>query len=128
MMKDRAERRWSDDDKRAVCQEALEGSIPVAKVATQHGLKKARLCYWLKDARYDPTLDGSSLHTTETGFVSVSVIEESALRPVMANTEPAAGKADPLCLEIRLAGGHHVHLSGPVNSALVTQILRELCT
>ncbi|KZL18398.1 Transposase [Pseudovibrio axinellae] len=121
-------RRWGDEDKRAVCQEALEGSLPVAQVAKRHGIRKARLYYWLKDPRYNPTLEGSSIATTGAGFVSVRIVEENMLSSAVVNAEQAEGDREPLCLENRLAGGHHVHLSGPVNSALVAQILRELCT
>ncbi|KZL05362.1 Transposase [Pseudovibrio axinellae] len=50
-------RRWSDDEKRAICREAVEGSDPVAHVAKRHGIRKARLYYWLKDPRFNPALE-----------------------------------------------------------------------
>ncbi len=58
-MKKSNERGWSDDDKRAVCREAVEGSSPVAHVAKRHGTNKARLYYWLKDPRFNPGLEGA---------------------------------------------------------------------
>ncbi len=53
-MKKSYERRWSDDDKRAVCREAVEGSSPVAHVSMRHDINKVRLYYWLKDPRFNP--------------------------------------------------------------------------
>lgn len=119
-------RRWCEEGKRAVCQEALEGSLPVAQVARRHGIRKARLYYWLKDPRYNPTLEGSSIATTGAGFVSVRVVEENMLSSAVVNAEQAEGDREPLCLEIQLAGGHHINLSGVISPALVGQILREL--
>ncbi|SDQ12748.1 transposase [Pseudovibrio sp. Tun.PSC04-5.I4] len=118
-MKDSEERRWSEADKRAVCQEALEGSLPISHVARQHGIRKARLYYWLKDRRFNSTLEGNSAYTSEPSFVPACVVEESVSKPVVVSAEQAVGNTGPVCLEIRLAGGHHINLSGRVSPDLI---------
>lgn len=82
-------RHWSEDEKRAVCREAVEGSDPVAQVAKRHGLKKGRLYYWLKDPRFNPGLEGATAVTPTAGFISVRVVEETEVVPVTVSTEPA---------------------------------------
>ncbi len=125
-MKKSEERRWSEEDKRAVCREAVEGTDPVAHVAKRHGIRKARLYYWLKDARYNPTLEGQPSPMNANGFVSLSVVEKSVSRSVAVHAEPTEEAAKPISLEISLAGGHQVFLSGGVSAEVIAQVLREL--
>ncbi|MGH0002584.1 transposase [Pseudovibrio ascidiaceicola] len=119
-------RRWSDEDKRAVCREAVEGSDPVAHVAKRHGIRKARLYYWLKDPRFNPTLEENAANPSQTGFIPVSVEDEDTSQPIAVNEKLAAGRLEPLRLGIRLAGGHEVFLSGAVSAEIIVQVLREL--
>ncbi len=126
MMTESQGRRWSDNEKRAVCLEAVEGSAPVAHVAKRHGIRKARLYYWLKDPRFNPALEEKAAEPTKAGFISVSVDAEEAPQPISVNSEGSSNQAEPLCLGIRLAGGHQVFLSGAVSVEVIAQVLREL--
>ena len=128
MMTESQGRRWSDDEKRTVCREAVEGSDPVAHVAKRHGIRKARLYYWLKDPRFNPTLEEQAAEPTNAGFISVSIEEKNTLPPIATSTETPQDTADPLCLGIRLAGGHQVFLSGAISAEVIAQVLRELRT
>ena len=125
-MKKSDERRWSDEDKRAVCREAVEGTDPVAHVAKRHGIRKARLYYWLKDTRFNPSLEEKAVEPTKAGFFSVSVEQENTPPPIAASAASAPDIADALCLGIRLAGGHQVFLSGAISTEVISQVLREL--
>lgn len=124
MMTESQGRRWSDDEKHAICREAVEGTDPVAHVAKRHGIRKARLYYWLKDPRFNPAFEEKVVEPTKAGFISVSV--EEAPQPIPANSEVSSNQAEQLCLGIRLAGGHQVFLSGAVSAEVIAQVLREL--
>jgi len=50
-MKGQKKRRWSDDEKRSICEQTLTPGISVAQVARRYSMNANLIFTWLRDAR-----------------------------------------------------------------------------
>ena len=112
----RARRRWSEEDKRRLVAETLGPGETVHGVARRRGVSASQLFAWRK--RYRPEIGRSAPAPRVPGFAAVAI----APPPV-----PTAGDATPSGLiEIELAGGDRVRISGAADPAVVVAALRSL--
>jgi transposase len=116
-----ARRRWSEEDKRRLVAETFGPGGTVHGVARRHGVSPSQLFAWRKLYRV-----GSEIERTVPalpsvpGFAAVEIAP--ATPPSVANVVPAPSGL----IEIELAGGNRVRLSGAVDPAVVAAALRAL--
>jgi transposase len=112
----RARRRWSEEDKRRLVAETLGPGETVHGVARRRGVSPSQLFAWRK--RFRPETGRPVPTSRVPGFAAVAV----APPPV-----PVAGDATPAGLiEIELAGGDRVRITGSADPAVVAAALRAL--
>ena len=106
----RRRRLWSDEERRRIVAESLEPGASVAAVARRHELNANMLFTWRRQA----------------GVVT----DAMALVPATIVAEPKAcapAQAEPTCrIEIVLTGGDRVIVSGDVDAAALTRVIRAL--
>jgi transposase len=113
----RARRRWSEDDKRRLVAETLAPGETVHGVARRRGVSTSQLFTRRKrlrtEAGFPPSPSGVP------GFAAVAI----APVPPLAGD---AAEAPPGLIEVELAGGDRVRISGSVDPAVVAAALRAL--
>jgi transposase len=104
-------RRWSEEDKRRLVAETLAPGQTVHGVARRRGVSPSQLFAWRKSVRTG----------TERvpGFAAVEIAPVAP--PIGAVAPPSSG-----LIEIELAGGERVRISGAPDPAVVTAALRAL--
>jgi transposase len=112
---ERARRRWSEADKRRLVEETLAPGETVHGVARRHGVNTSQLFTWRKQLRIglEPVTAPSV-----AGFAAVA-IAPTTVSP-MDDTVPSG------LIEIELAGGDRVRISGSVDPGVVAAALRAL--
>lgn len=93
----------------------MEQGASVAEVARQHGLNANMVFQWRGDPRFGPGREAMS-------FLPVEVRDD----PVPAPVEPAGGCGSGR-IEIALASGHRLIVSGAVDVDVILRLARELC-
>jgi transposase len=113
----RARRRWSEDDKRRLVAETLAPGETVHGVARRRGVSTSQLFTWRKrlraEAGFPPPPPGVP------GFAAVAI----APVPPLAGD---AAEASPGLIEVELACGDRVRITGPADPAVVAAALRAL--
>jgi transposase len=112
---ERARRRWSEADKRRLVEETLAPGETVHGVARRHGVNTSQLFTWRKQLRIglEPVTAPSV-----AGFATVA-IAPTTVSPV-DDTVPSG------LIEIELAGGDRVRITGAVDPGVVAAALRAL--
>jgi transposase len=117
---ERARRRWTAADKRRLVAETLAPGETVHGVARRHGVNTSQLFTWRKQLRVglEPAT-ASATAPAVAGFAAVAIAPSAS---------PADGMTPgPLGLiEIELAGGDRVRISGAPDPAVVAATLRAL--
>jgi transposase len=111
-----ARRRWSEEDKRRLVAETLAPGETVHGVARRRGVSPSQLFAWRKLfwAGVERTVPTARV----PGFAAVA-IAPAGVPPV--DEAPPSG-----LIEIELAGGDRVRLSGAADPALAEAVLRAL--
>ncbi len=110
----RKRRSYSKAFKRRVVAETLEPGASVAEVASRHGLNANMVFLWRRDPRFGPGRDAAS-------FLPVEVTATEVLVPPEPITPGCDGQ-----IEIILASGHRLTLSGSFNPEAVVRLARGL--
>ena len=115
IFRERARRRWSEADKRRLVAETLAPGETVHGVARRHGVNTSQLFTWRKQLRIglEPVTAPSV-----AGFAAVA-IAPTTVSPV-DDTVPSG------LIEIELAGGERVRISGAPDPGVVAAALRAL--
>ena len=108
----RRRRSYSKAFKRRVVSETLEPGASVSAIAQHHGLNANMVFLWRRDPRFGPGRDAAV-------FLPVDVT------PVTVSPEPVATPNDGR-VEITLAAGHRVVVSGAFDPDLVVRLVRGL--
>ena len=114
----RTKRLWTDEEKRSICFQTAAPGVSVAQVARRYAVNANMVFKWLRDPRYAPEpAPGPSL-SEEARFLPVEIVQE-AQAPV----------AVPVALnhiEIELAGGHRMRISGSFDPEALARLIRGL--
>jgi transposase len=112
----RARRRWPEEDKRRLVAETLAPGQTVHGVARRRGVSPSQLFAWRKLFR------AGAGHAVPAAGVPGFAAVEVALAPVAPLDEgPTSG-----LIEVELAGGDRVRISGAADPVVVTAALRAL--
>jgi transposase len=114
---ERARRRWAEADKRRLVAETLAPGETVHGVARRHGVNTSQLFTWRKQLRV-VGLDPAAAPAV-AGFAAVAIAPPTTVAP-------EGGTAPPGLIEIELAGGDRVRISGAPDPGVVAAALRAL--
>lgn len=111
----RRRRKWSEEEKREICAQTRLSGVSVSQVARRYNVNANQVFNWLKDPRY-VTDDGA---VEEAQFLSVEIVEQAPVpSPPPAESEGV--------IELDLADGHRVRISGLYDPEALARLLRGL--
>ncbi len=115
----RPRRRWSAEEKqRIVAQTKVPGSS-VSEVARRYDVNANMIFKWARDPRFNRSVEPESEETT---FLPVELHASSASDPETVKDYNTPGR-----IEIRLATGHRLEMSGAFDVDVVIRLVRGLC-
>jgi transposase len=116
----RTKRLWTVEEKRSICLQTTAPGVSVAHVARRYALNANLIFKWLRDPRFAPNPDASP--TEGPLFLPVEVE-----RPVGEDAAAWGDPRDPSCtIEIDLAGGHRMRISGRYDPEVLARLIRGL--
>ncbi len=114
----RTKRLWTDDEKRSICFQTTAPGVSVAQVARRYAVNANLIFKWLRDPRFAPDPASALPPPEKARFLPVEIVAET--RP--APTAPAAENL----IEIELAGGHRMRISGSYDPEVLARLIRGL--
>jgi len=116
MAKKRRKRRvWDDDEKRNIIAQTRVPGVSVSRVARRYDVNANMVFKWMRDPRFAPP----DVVEPEAAFLPVEIVSEPAPTPM-------APKADERSIEINLANGHRLSVSGAFDLDAVARLARSL--
>jgi transposase len=113
----RAKRLWSDEEKRSICLQTAVPEVSVAQVVRRCALNANLIFKWLRDARFAP---GPAQGAADTPcFLPVEIVDDARpkeSRPVTTESQ----------IEVELAGGHRLRISGCYDPEALARLIRGL--
>ena len=117
----RTKRLWALEEKRSICLQTAAPGVSVAQVARRYALNANVIFKWLRDSRFAPDPDAAP--KTDPCFLPVEIVE----LPVCAGAAPSPGDARDLgTIEIDVAGGHRMRISGRYDPEALARLIRGL--
>ena len=107
-------RRWSDEERKQAVEATL--TSPVSAVARKYGMAKSLLFRWRKEAGL------SAKRRPIAAFVPVRI----AAAPIAEMNVPASATPVVSTIEIELANGHKLRVSGTVEVQALRQVIAAL--
>lgn len=109
----RTRRLWTDEEKRSICLQTTAPGVSVAQVALRYTVNANLVFKWLRDPKYRPA-PGTGPEEAGSRFLPVEIVAEMKA--------PAADN----CIEIDLAGGHRMRISGSYDPEALARLIRGL--
>ena len=104
---------WSDDEKRLICGQTRRPGVSVSQVARRYDVNANLVFKWLRDPRF-----ASSDAAEGAGrFLPIEIVSERG------GERPAASCAENR-IEIELAGGHRLRISGAYDPDALARLIR----
>ena len=118
----RTRRLWTDEEKLSICLQTTAADVSVAQVARRYALNANMIFKWLRDARYAP---GSAQGAVDAPiFLPVEIVNPTRSE-VARSVLPSSVLPDCL-LEIEIAGGHRLRVSGSYDPEALARLIRGL--
>jgi transposase len=113
-------RRWTDEERQRALNDTLAASV--SSVARQHGIAKSLLFRWRKEAGLSGKRGGAK--KPSASFVPVALLAPLAVAETTASSSPRT--ADRGLIEIELAGGRMVRVTGAVETEALKRVIAVL--
>jgi len=114
----RTKRLWTDEEKRSICFQTVAPGVSVAQVARRYAVNANLIFKWLRDPRYAPDPALVSAPSEEARFLPVEIVAETK--------GPGAEPVGENRMEIDLAGGHRMRISGSYDPEALARLIRGL--
>jgi transposase len=114
----RTKRLWTDEEKRSICFQTTAPGVSVAQVARRYAVNANLIFKWLRDSRYAPDPALVAPPAEETRFLPVEIVAETRCAPAALAVENH--------IEIELAGGHRMRISGRYDPEALVRLIRGL--
>jgi transposase len=114
----RTKRLWTDEEKRTICFQTTAPGVSVAQVARRYAVNANLIFKWLRDPRFAPNPASALPPPEEARFLPIEIVAETRSAP----TAPVADN----CIEIELAGGHRMRVSGSYDPEALARLIRGL--
>ena len=124
-------RRWSDDEKRSICEQTLTPGISVAQVARRYSMNANLIFTWLRDARFAPDQNTTAATEDTSDFLPIE-IEGAAWSSEMPGTpiSPRPPERGAVILahrvDITLSDGRRILVEGPTALSSVLGLVQGL--
>jgi transposase len=113
-------RLWTDEEKRSICLQTTAPGVSVARVAQRYAMNANLIFKWLRDPRYAPE---PPAEPNAACFLPVEIVD----RPMHDYSEAAAGPMPAAgTIEIDMAGGHRLRISGVYDPDALARLIRGL--
>ena len=113
----RTRRLWSDDEKRSICLQTTAPDVSVAQVARRYGLNANLIFKWVRDPRFAP---GSAPSAAQAPcFLPVEIVDHARHEAPRRNTTEGQ-------IEVDLAGGHRLRISGAFDPEALARLIHGL--
>ena len=123
-------RRWSEEEKLQLVEEACRPGHSVSQVARQRGINASQLFAWRRQALANGLVsDNRHEAVPALTFAPVNVTEEPAPAGSGEKVRPARRRKVPrgsTIIEVELKGGDRVRVEGSADAALVARIVSAL--
>ena len=125
-------RRWSEEEKLQLVEEACRPGHSVSQVARQRGINASQLFAWRRQALAKGLVSDNRPEPTAAPaltFAPVNMTEEPAAAEPREEVRPARRRKVPrgsTTIEIELKGGDRVRVEGSADAALVARIVAAL--
>ena len=117
----RTRRLWTNDEKRLICLQTTAPGVSVAQVALRYTVSANLIFKWLRDPKYRPK-PGTESEEADLRFLPVEIVKEAPLIRQL----PAAHSQIEIEIEIELAGGHRMRISGGYDPEALARLIRGL--
>jgi transposase len=114
----RTKRLWTDEEKRSICFQTTASGVSVAQVALRYAVNGNLIFKWRRDLRYAPDPAPAPGLPEGSRFLPVEIVAEARA--------PAAAPVADNCIEIELAGGHRMCISGSYDPEALARLIRGL--
>ncbi|XDA97956.1 transposase [Sulfitobacter sp. LCG007] len=114
----RTKRLWTDAEKRSICFQTRTPGVSVSQVARRYAVNANLIFKWLRDPRYAPDAALVAPPEEKARFLPVEIVAET-------RSAPAAPAAENH-IEIELAGGHRMRISGSYDAEALARLIRGL--
>ncbi|MCA3494069.1 MAG: transposase [Rhodobacter sp.] len=114
----RTKRFWTDEEKRSICFQMTAPGVSVAQVARRYAVNANLIFKWLRDPRFAPASSSVPTLPEEARFLPAEIVVETGSAP----TAPAAENL----IEIALAGGHRIRISGSYDPEALARVIRGM--
>ncbi len=114
----RTKRLWTDEEKRSICFQTMAPGVSVAQVARRYSVNANLIFKWLRDPRYAPDPAAVPSPAVEPRFLPVEIVAEAKSAPAPPVVENH--------IEIELAGGHRMRISGGYDPEALARLIRGL--
>ncbi len=114
----RTKRLWTDEEKRSICFQTAAPGVSVAQVARRYAVNANLIFKWLRDPRFAPDPTSVPAPSEEACFLPVEIVAETKA--------PAAEPVAENRIEIELAGGHRMRISGSYDPEALARLIRGL--
>ena len=113
----RTRRLWSDEEKRSICLQTTARDISVAQVARWYAMNANLIFAWLRDARFAP--EEAQAAADAPCFLPVEIVAH------VHREDERHTKSDGQ-IEVELAGGHRLRISGSYDPEALARLIRGL--
>ena len=114
----RTKRLWTNEEKRSICFQTTAPGVSVAQVARRYAVNANLIFKWLRDPRYAPDPAAVPMPAVEPHFLPVEIVVETRSAPTALAAENH--------IEIELAGGHRMRISGSYDPEALARLIRGL--
>ena len=113
----RTRRFWSAEEKRSICLQTTAADVSVAQVARRYAMNANLIFAWLRDARFTP--EETQAAADAPCFLPVKIVAH------VHRDEERCAKSDGQ-IEVELAGGHRLRISGSYDPEALARLIRGL--
>ncbi|CAN1571522.1 COG2963 Transposase and inactivated derivatives [Paracoccaceae bacterium] len=113
----RTRRLWSDDEKRSICVQTTAPDVSVAQVGRRYGLNANLIFKWVRDPRFAPGAAHSAAQAP--CFLPVEIVDHARHEAPRRNTTEGQ-------IEVELAGGQRLRISGSYDPETLARLIRGL--
>ncbi len=114
----RTKRLWTDEEKRSICFQTAAAGVSVAQVAQRYAVNANLIFKWRRDPRYAPDPAAAPGLSEGSRFLPLEIVAEA--------TKPLAAPVADNHIEIDLAGGHRMRISGGYDPDALARLIRGL--
>ena len=113
----RTRRLWSDEEKRSICLQTTAADVSVAQVARRYAMNANLIFAWLRDARF--ASEAAHAAADAPCFLPVEIVAH-------VHREDERRTSNDGQIEVALAGGHRLRISGSYDPEALARLIRGL--